>query len=68
MSDTLLTGIITIALGIISLAALATVLSQKAQTAGVTTAAGNALATDILAAVSPVTGSAPQLNTFGNGL
>lgn len=60
MSDNMATGIVTIALGIIGVATLAVILSQKANTPQVIGAAGNALGYDIGVAVSPVTGSSPQ--------
>jgi hypothetical protein len=74
MSDQLITALVSIVLAIIGLAALATVLSPKAQTGSVVQAASGGLATDIGAAVSPVTGgsigtlSMPQLSGIGNGL
>jgi VIT1/CCC1 family predicted Fe2+/Mn2+ transporter len=71
MSDNLVTALVSIVLAIISLAALATILSPHAQTSTVIRAGSQGLATDITAAVSPVTGggfglSAPSLsNGFG---
>lgn len=58
--------IMTVATGIIGLAIIAIVVSNKASTKNVITAAGSALATDISAAVSPVTGSSAStgLMTF----
>lgn len=56
MSDNLATGIVSIALGILGVATLAVILSPKAKTAGVIGAGGNALAQNIAAAVSPITG------------
>lgn len=56
MGSNLVTGMITIAVAIISLAALAVIVSKNAQTPAVLNAAGNALGSDIMAAVSPVSG------------
>jgi hypothetical protein len=55
-------GIIATIAGIIGLAIVAVIVSQKAQTPQVINAGGSALASVIGAAVSPVTGTA---NTFG---
>lgn len=75
MSDQLITAMVSIVLAIIGLAALATVLSSKATTSQVINAGSQGLATDIGAAVSPVTGasiggglSLPSLPSLGNGL
>ena len=72
MSDQLITAMVSIVLAIIGLAALATVLSGKANTSQVINAGASGLATDIGAAVSPVTwagigGGLPSLSV-GNGL
>lgn len=56
MSDNLVTAIVSIVLAIIGLASLATILSPQAQTSNVIKAGSQGLATDITAAVSPVTG------------
>lgn len=58
MSDNLTTGIVTVVMGIIGIATIAVIVGNKAQTAGVIGAAGGALAQNITAAVSPVTGTA----------
>ncbi len=63
MSDQLVTGLITVATGIIGLAAIATFFSQRSQAPQVINSASGGLATDILAAVSPVTGNTPMINT-----
>jgi hypothetical protein len=60
MSDNLTTGLVTIVLGILSVATIAVIFSPKAQTAQVATAAGNAFGYDLGIAISPVTGSTPQ--------
>lgn len=70
MSDSLTTAIVSIVLAIISLAALATILSPQAKTGSVIQAASGGLAQDIGAAVAPVSGGLgglqmPQLS--GNG-
>lgn len=63
MSSELITAMVSVVLGIIGLAALATVLSPHAATSQVIQAGAGGLATDIGAAVSPVTGGG-----FGGGL
>jgi hypothetical protein len=74
MSDSLTTALVSIVLAIISLAALATVLSPKAATSQVIKAGSEGLSVDIATAVSPVTGggsgmSLPSLPSLGgNGL
>jgi hypothetical protein len=72
MSDQLITAMVSVVLGIIGLAALATFLSSKANTSQVINAAAGGLSTDIQAATAPVTGTAPssigQLGSVGNGL
>lgn len=54
--DQLISSTTTIVLGIIGIAILAVIVSKNANTAGVIGAGGSALAQDIGAAVSPVTG------------
>jgi hypothetical protein len=76
MSDQLITALVSIVLGIVGLAALATVLSPQAQTSKVIGAGAQGLATDIGAAVSPVSGGGaigggltlPSIGGYGNGL
>lgn len=64
--------IVTIAAGIIGIALVAVLVSQKSNTSGVFAAAGGAFSNAISAAVSPVTGNsaAPNVNAGGsqNGL
>lgn len=64
--------IVTIAAGIIGIAIVAVLVSQRANTAGVFSAAGGAFSNAISAAVSPVTGNsaAPNVNAgaTNNGL
>jgi hypothetical protein len=57
MGDNLITGLVTIATAIVGLAIFAVLVSKNAQTPQVITSAGNALGSDITAAVSPVSGS-----------
>ena len=58
-------GVVTIATAIVGVAVLAVIVSKNANTSGVISSAGSALATDIGAAVSPVTGGS-GLGGFGN--
>jgi hypothetical protein len=76
MGEHLTTALVSVVLAIISLAALATVLSKQANTSSVIQAASAGLSTDIGAATAPVTGasssgglgSLPSLPSLGNGL
>lgn len=73
MSDNLITALVSIVVAIIGLAALSVVLSPRASTSQVIGAGSQGLATDIGAAVSPVTGgtgiiSSPFMATPGNGI
>lgn len=70
MSDNFATGIVTVALGVLGVATLAVIFSTKANTSGVIQAGGSALAQNITAAVSPITGTAatvsfPSSSAFG---
>ena len=56
MSEQLFTSVASIALAIVGLALVAVILSKNANTSGVISSAGGALAQDIGAAVSPITG------------
>lgn len=67
MSDNLITGIVTIVLGIIGIATLAVIVAPQARTGQVIQSAGNALAQNIAAAVSPVTGGGMGA-TFSTGM
>lgn len=60
MSDNMQTGIVTIAMGVIGVATLAVIFSKQGNAPAVFTAGGNALATNIEAAVSPITGQIPS--------
>lgn len=63
MGSDVTSAIVTMALGIIGVATIAVVFSQKANTSQVIGAATGGFATDLLAAVSPITGTAPQIST-----
>ena len=67
MSDQLITAMVSVVLGIIGLAALATVLSPKASTSQVINAASSGLSSNILAATSPVTGNSGS-SGFGSSI
>ena len=67
MSQNLIEGMVTIATAIIGVAIISVLVSRNANTAGVVQAAGSALATDIGAAVSPVTGGTSSLTNYSLG-
>lgn len=67
MSEQLFTSLASIALAIVGLALVSVILSKNANTSGVIGAAGSALAKDISAAVSPITGGAFGMNTSSFG-
>jgi len=67
MSDNFATGITSVMLAILGVATIAVIFSTKGTTANVITAGGNALAQNITAAVSPVTGTA-STNVSSNSL
>jgi hypothetical protein len=60
-------GLVTVITAIIGLAVIATLVSNRAQTAGVISAGSSGLANDISAAVAPVTGSQATINTGSSG-
>lgn len=62
MGSDVTSAIVTIALGIIGVATIATIFSNKAQTSQVINSATGGFATDLLAAVSPVTGTTPNIS------
>jgi hypothetical protein len=64
MSDKLGTTLLAVALALISTATIAALFSSKANTANVIKAGGNAFSTAILAAVSPITGTTPNISSF----
>lgn len=69
MDRSIFEPVITIAAGIIGVAIIAVLVSQKANTAGVFAAAGGAFSNAVSAAVSPVTGNsaAPNVNAGTSG-
>lgn len=69
MGRELFEPIVTILAGIIGVAIIAVLVSQKSNTAGVFSAAGGAFANAVSAAVSPVTGAsaAPNVNAGVSG-
>lgn len=56
MEDRLVTSVVTVLTAIVGVAIIAVLVSQRANTAGVLTAGGNAFSNALTAAVSPVTG------------
>ena len=72
MFNSLVEGVITIALAIIGLAIISVILSKQSNTAGVLQAGASGLGNDIAVAESPVSGASvsPNLsyssNQFGN--
>lgn len=69
MQRELFEPIVTILAGIIGIALVAVLVSQKSNTSGVFAAAGGAFSNAISAAVSPVTGNsaAPNVNAGASG-
>lgn len=67
MSDHLIASIVTVLTAIIGVAIIAVLVSNRAQTGNVITAAGAAFANDLSAAVAPVTGAQATINTGGGG-
>jgi len=57
MGDQLIASVVTVATAIVGLAIIAVLVSNNANTSGVIQAGGSAFASDIAAAVAPVTGS-----------
>jgi membrane DNA delivery protein len=70
MSENLITALVSIVVAIIGLAALSVVLSPRAATSQVIGAGSRGLATDIGAAVSPISGGGglTSLPSLGNGM
>jgi hypothetical protein len=64
MNDSLMTGVVSIALGILGVATLAVIFSQNANTSNVIQAGGSALANNIIAAVSPISGGSAPTGNF----
>jgi hypothetical protein len=68
MGKEILEPVVTIAAGVIAVAILAVLVSQKAQTPQVIGAAGSAFSNVLSAATGPVTGAtAAPVNTFNSG-
>lgn len=65
MGDKLIESVTSIAVAIVGIAIIAVLVSRQANTSGVIGSAGSALAQDIGAAVSPVTGSSPFTSATG---
>lgn len=68
MSETLITSIVTVLTAIIGVAILAVLVSKQSQTSNVIKSASAGFATDLSAALSPVTGSGGFGSGFGGGL
>lgn len=71
MGDRLIESVVTIALGIIGVAVIATLVSRNANTAGIITSGGSAFSQSLSAAEGPVMGGggfgaaeAPGYNSF----
>lgn len=66
--DGIATPIVTVAMGIVGVAILAVLVSQKSNTTGVLSAFGNAFSNMLSAATAPVTGSAtaPSVSAITN--
>jgi PRD1 phage membrane DNA delivery len=56
VGDQLIASVVTVATAIVGLAIIAVLVSNKASTAGVITAGGNAFANDLSAATNPFSG------------
>lgn len=65
--DNLWTGVVSVMLAIVGVATLSVILSKKSNTQGVIASGGNALAQNIGAAVSPITGASVQMQSVGVG-
>lgn len=65
MDSQLVSGAVTVAVAIVGVAILAVLVSGRAQTASVISAASGGFAQDLAAAVSPVTGGGSS-NYFGS--
>jgi hypothetical protein len=67
MSESIVTSATTVLLAIVGVAILAVLVSKQANTAGVLAAGSSGIASDIGAAVSPLTGGAFGLNAGFSG-
>lgn len=63
MTDHLIASVVTVLTAIVGVAIIAVIVSKQANTSGVISSAGQAFASDLQAAVSPVTGG----SGFGSG-
>lgn len=68
MNENLVSSLVTVVTAIIGVAVLAVIVSKSANTAGVIQAGAQGLATDIGAAVSPVTGAGTFNGLGGAGI
>lgn len=66
LTEQLITSVVTVATAIIGVAIIAVLVSRSSQTGTVLTSAGNALATDLRAALSPVAGGTGLGVSLGN--
>jgi hypothetical protein len=70
MKEDFISGLVAIALAIVSVATLAVIFSPNAKTSQVLTSAGNAFSNMLGAAVAPVSGGSMgirPMNNFGSG-
>lgn len=67
MSESLVTSVVTIATAIVGLAIVAVLVSQNAQTGNVIQAATSGFASDLAAAVAPVSGGSSFGSSFSGG-
>lgn len=67
MSDQLVTSVVTIATGLIGVAIVAVLVSQKANTGSVIQAATSGFASDLSAATSPFSGGGSSFSGFTGG-
>lgn len=68
MSDALIHSLVTVLTAIVGLAIIAVIVSKQANTAGVISAGGSAFASDLAAAVSPITGGGGFGSFSGGGV
>ena len=66
--DQFWTSVVTIATAIVGIAIIAVLVSNRASTASVISAATSGFANDLTAAVAPVTGASATVNTGGSSL
>ncbi len=66
MGDQLIASVVTVATAIVGLAVIAVLVSKQANTSGVITAGGSAFASDLAAAVSPITGGGLGATNFAS--